>query len=93
MVTVNGDNVASATEPVGGIAWRDHKRYLWLLAIVMPGLTFAAVGLHAATGSSFWLWLGPVVFLGIVLLPLAHFPVSSVAVRGIHPGVLGHCAR
>jgi len=48
--------------------WRDAKRYLWLMALVMPLLPFAAVGLHAATGWAVWLWLGPIVILGIVPL-------------------------
>jgi alkane 1-monooxygenase len=48
--------------------WQDRKRYLWLFALAMPLLPFAAVGLHAATGQAVWLWLGPIVILGIVPL-------------------------
>ena len=68
MVTVDNDQATSTSQHAANATWRDHKRYLWLLAIVMPGLTFAAVGFHAASGSSFWLWLGPVVILGVVPL-------------------------
>jgi len=46
--------------------WLDRKRYLWLLALVMPLLPFVAVGLHAVTGRGFWLWIGPIVILGVV---------------------------
>jgi len=47
-------------------SWTDRKRLLWLMALVMPTLTFWAIGLHAVTGWSAWLWLGPIVILGIV---------------------------
>jgi alkane 1-monooxygenase len=49
-------------------AWRDGKRWLWLVALVMPLLPFAAVLLHRATGEGTWLWLGPIVILGVVPL-------------------------
>ncbi|MFN8168205.1 MAG: fatty acid desaturase [Candidatus Nanopelagicales bacterium] len=48
--------------------WRDGKRHLWLVALVMPLLPFAAVALHARTGQAVWLWLGPIVILGVVPL-------------------------
>lgn len=50
------------------VAWIDRKRYLWLVALVMPVLPFVAVGLFAVTGWSVWLWLGPIVILGLVPL-------------------------
>jgi alkane 1-monooxygenase len=46
--------------------WRDRKRYLWLLGLVIPSLAFVGLGLHAATGWGVWLWVGPIVVLGIV---------------------------
>jgi alkane 1-monooxygenase len=46
--------------------WRDHKRYLWAVALTMPLLPWLAIGLHAATGASVWLWLGPLFILGVV---------------------------
>ncbi|MET9263537.1 fatty acid desaturase [Amycolatopsis sp. NPDC004079] len=52
----------------GETAWHDRKRHLWLLGLVVPLLPFAAIGLHAATGSGAVLWLGPLVVL--VLVPL-----------------------
>ncbi len=48
--------------------WRDAKRYLWILGLTMPLLPFLAVGLHQLTGWGVWLWLGPIVILGIVPL-------------------------
>jgi alkane 1-monooxygenase len=49
-------------------SWRDRKRPLWLLGLVMPLLPFAAVGLFTWTGWGIWLWLGPIVILGVVPL-------------------------
>lgn len=58
---------ASGTVPQGSTQqWRDRKRYLWLIGLVVPSLAFLAIGMHAATGWSVWFWLGPVVILGVV---------------------------
>lgn len=46
--------------------WKDKKRYLWLIGLVVPSLAFAAIGLHAVTGWSAWFWLGPIVVLVVV---------------------------
>ncbi len=46
--------------------WKDKKRYLWLMGLVVPSLAFLAMGLHALTGWSVWLWIGPIVVLVIV---------------------------
>ena len=59
--------VASGTVPEGTTeTWRDRKRYLWLIGLVVPSLAFAAIGMYEVTGSSVWFWLGPVVILGVV---------------------------
>ncbi len=50
------------------LAWRDRKRPLWLLALAMPLIPFAAVGLLDVTGWAVWAWLGPIVILGVVPL-------------------------
>jgi alkane 1-monooxygenase len=58
---------ASGTVPTGSTArWKDKKRYLWLIGLVVPSLAFAALGLHLLTGWAVWLWIGPIVILGIV---------------------------
>jgi alkane 1-monooxygenase len=62
---------ASGTVPEGSTAqWRDQKRYLWLMGLVVPSLAFAALGLHQMTGWAVWLWIGPIVvsFVGAVIL-------------------------
>lgn len=49
-------------------SWRDKKRYLWLVALIMPSLLFVAIGMYALTSWAIWLWIGPLVILGIVPL-------------------------
>jgi len=46
--------------------WRDKKRYLWLIGLVVPSLAFLALGMHELTGWAGWFWIGPIVILGIV---------------------------
>lgn len=46
--------------------WRDGKRHLWLLALVIPALPFAGLALHRMTNAGVWLWIGPIVILGLV---------------------------
>ncbi|MCC3653880.1 alkane 1-monooxygenase [Streptomyces sp. S07_1.15] len=57
--------------PASQVTWRDGKRYLWLLGLVLPAFPFAAWGLAAATGHGvFWWLLLPVVFGVIPLVDL-----------------------
>jgi alkane 1-monooxygenase len=59
--TANGTIPAGSTEQ-----WRDPKRYLWLVGLVVPTLAFLAYGLWAATGLGAFFWSGPIVILGVV---------------------------
>jgi alkane 1-monooxygenase len=57
----------SGTIPAGSTEqWKDKKRYLWLIGLVVPSLAFVAIGMFALTGWSIWLWIGPIVILGVV---------------------------
>ena len=57
-----GTVAAESTE-----AWRDKKRYLWLIGLVVPSLAFLAVALGPVTyGVSYW--IGPLLIL--VIIPL-----------------------
>ena len=57
----------SGTVPDGTTElWRDRKRHLWLIGLVVPSLAFAAFGGYLATGWSVFFWVGPIVILGIV---------------------------
>ncbi|GCD90112.1 fatty acid desaturase [Nocardioides sp. LS1] len=60
-------STANATVPLGSTeAWKDKKRYLWLIGLVVPSLAFIAGGMWALTGWGVWFWIGPIVILGVV---------------------------
>ncbi|MFL6001996.1 MAG: fatty acid desaturase [Nocardioides sp.] len=61
------DQIANTTVPTGSTEqWRDKKRFLWLIGLVVPSLAFIGYGLWASTGFGGFLWIGPVVILVIV---------------------------
>ncbi len=49
--------------------WRDPKRHLWLIGLVVPLLPFGAYRLSTATGLDVFWWMGPIWIA--VLMPLA----------------------
>jgi alkane 1-monooxygenase len=58
---------SAGTVPRGSTEqWKDKKRYLWLIGLVVPSLAFVALGLHTLTGWAVWFWIGPIVVLGVV---------------------------
>ena len=67
---------ASAT-PIADVTWRDPKRYLWLLGLLVPLMPFVAWGLAELTGLSVMWFFGP-------FLVFAVFPLLDVAV-GVDP--------
>ena len=66
-----------AHEPTGTVTtestrrWRDRKRYLWLIGLIVPSFAFVAIGGYELTGWSAFLWTGPIVVL--VLVPAIDF--------------------
>ncbi len=56
---------AVAVEPAS-VSWRDPKRYLWPLGLLVPLLPFMAFGLVEATGLGVFWWWGPVFVFGIM---------------------------
>src|SRR4051794_9209582 len=48
------------------VPWRDTKRPLWPLALVVPALPFVSLALAAVSGSPWTWWLTPVVILGVI---------------------------
>ena len=61
------DQILNSTVSAGSTAhWRDSKRYLWLIGLVVPSLAFIAFGMWALTGWGVWFWIGPIVILGVV---------------------------
>src|SRR5690554_102945 len=67
MANAARETIANSTVPEGSTErWRDPKRYLWLIGLVVPSLAFIAFGMYALTGWSLWFWIGPVVILAVV---------------------------
>lgn len=59
--------IAHSTVPAGSSeGWRDQKRYLWLIGLVVPSLAFIGYGFFRLTDWAVWLWIGPIVILVIV---------------------------
>lgn len=44
----------------GRAGWRDPKRYLWPLALLVPTLPFAALGYFQLSGLALFWWFGPI---------------------------------
>ena len=58
---------STASVPPGSTeSWKDRKQYLWLIGLVVPSLAFVGWGLRELTGWGVFLWIGPIVVLGIV---------------------------
>jgi len=62
--SLSGQLTATGERP----AWRDGKRYLWLLGTVVPLFLFAGWGLVNLTGLGLFWWIGPIVLY--VVIPL-----------------------
>jgi alkane 1-monooxygenase len=61
------DQIANSTVPAGSTeTWRDRKRYLWLIGLVVPSLAFIGYAAWALTGWGLWFWIGPFVILVVV---------------------------
>jgi alkane 1-monooxygenase len=58
----SGVNERSAAQPH---RWRDHKRYMWLLGLIVPTLPFLAWGLVELTGWGVFWFYGPFLVFGI----------------------------
>jgi alkane 1-monooxygenase len=67
MATTQPPPATGATVPEGSTEqWKDKKRYLWLLGLVVPSLGFGAWGLVEATGLSLFWYLGPIVVFVVI---------------------------
>ena len=59
--------IVNSTVPAGSTEqWRDPKRYLWMIGLVVPTLAFVAYAGWTATGQGAFFWIGPIVVLGVV---------------------------
>jgi alkane 1-monooxygenase len=57
--------------------WKDRKRYLWLLGLVIPALVATSWLAVEATGLGVFWWAGPIVMFGII--PVLDYLVGSDA--------------
>jgi alkane 1-monooxygenase len=55
--------------------WRDTKRWLWMLGLVVPILPMAGAGMVDGTGWELFYWMGPIWIL--VLIPLADVLIGT----------------
>lgn len=67
----------SGLEVAIGSAWRDRKRYLWLLAPLVPSLVADSWFLVQVTGQALFWWLGPI--LTFVVVPVLDHVVGADA--------------
>ena len=57
--------ITAESQPAS-VSWRDPKRYLWPLGLLVPLLPFMAFGLVELTGLGLFWWWGPVVVFAIM---------------------------
>ncbi len=57
---------ADHDEPLTPATWRDPKRYLWLLGLLVPFLPFMAWGMVALTGLGVFWFFGPMFVYGVM---------------------------
>ncbi|MCW3038926.1 MAG: Alkane 1-monooxygenase [Solirubrobacterales bacterium] len=76
--TLRNVEKSAGTDTGEQVSWRDPKRYLWLLGLLVPLLPFIALGLVAATGLGVFWWFGPM-FMYIILPLLDTFVGSDEA--------------
>jgi alkane 1-monooxygenase len=50
------------------VTWRDRKRHLWVLGLLIPVLPLVGLALNQATGMGIWLWLTPIAYYGVIPL-------------------------
>lgn len=55
-----------AAPPVPGGTWRDRKRYVWLLGVVIPILVPTSWAAVALTGSGLFWWSGPMLMFFVI---------------------------
>jgi len=61
------NSTSPATQPDAETKWKDRKKYLWILGLVVPILPFRAAAHADSFGGLFW-WLGPIAVM--VLIPI-----------------------
>jgi len=75
VLTDHQRRVRTDWESVAVPAWKDRKRYLWLLGLIVPALVVTSYLAVEATGLGIFWWDGPIVMLGII--PVLDYLVGS----------------
>lgn len=57
-----------AANTYDAVAWKDRRRRLWAVSLLLPMLPLAALLAWAASGVEAWMWLTPAVVYGLVPL-------------------------
>ena len=56
------NDIPNSTIPEGSTeVWKDKKRYLWLIGLVVPSLALVAALVYVVTGQTWIFWIGPIV--------------------------------
>jgi alkane 1-monooxygenase len=79
MGTETGTGTETGDPARANVRWRDHKRYLWLLGLIVPTLPFLSWGLVEATGLGVFWFYGPFLVFGV--FPLLDLIVGTDAVN------------
>ena len=61
--------MSTASYDAGAVSapvWKDKKRYLWMLGLVIPVMPLIGLALQHETGWSGWLWLTPLMFFAVI---------------------------
>ncbi|TCJ31032.1 fatty acid desaturase [Nocardioides jejuensis] len=61
--------MSTASYDAGAVSapvWKDKKRYLWVLGLVIPVMPLIGLALQHETGWSGWLWLTPLMFFAVI---------------------------
>lgn len=75
MPTLQRASRGTTRRPEVTLSWHDRKRYVWLLALVIPTLVPMSALAAGITGSGVFWWSGP--FLMFVVIPLADYLVGT----------------
>ncbi|TWG93231.1 alkane 1-monooxygenase [Nocardioides sp. J9] len=64
---MTGPTDIGQTVPEGSTEkWKDKKRYLWLLGLLIPGFAVIAFLTYAELGWAWVLWIGPILVFGVI---------------------------
>ncbi|MGV9824920.1 MULTISPECIES: fatty acid desaturase [unclassified Gordonia (in: high G+C Gram-positive bacteria)] len=64
-------DASGSVDDLSTATWRDKKRYLWLMGLVVPSFAFMGIGAYLLTGWGVFLWIGAfIIFLVVPIVDL-----------------------